>query len=113
MAILCWEIPGREGPSICRKVRADTENPYVYLILLTSREGSGDVVTGLEAGADDYLIPSCQPNAWRARVRAAERVLQLQDNLLHEARHDSLTQLPNRTHFTRCLSESVQRTRDS
>ena len=56
MAVLDWVMPGKDGTEVCREVRARSGNPYIYLILLTSREESGDIVAGFDSGADDYLI---------------------------------------------------------
>lgn len=109
MAILDWVMPKKDGLSVCQEIRASKNNPNVYLILLTSRETSEDVVTGFEAGADDYLIKPCNPEEMKARVRAGQRVLRLQDELTHEAHHDALTDLPNRAFFTRRLSDSVSK----
>jgi predicted signal transduction protein with EAL and GGDEF domain len=108
MAILDWVMPGQDGPAVCRVVRASA-NPYVYMILLTSRETSGDVVEGLEAGADDYMTKPCNVQEMRARLRSGQRILDLQDKLMHDAQHDSLTDLPNRAFFVRRLKESVRR----
>jgi predicted signal transduction protein with EAL and GGDEF domain len=108
LAILDWVMPVKDGPRVCREVRACDLNPYVYLILLTSRDSSGDVVAGLEAGADDYLTKPCNPEEMRARVRAGQRILELQDKLIHDAHHDSLTELPNRAFLSERLAESVR-----
>jgi predicted signal transduction protein with EAL and GGDEF domain len=108
LAILDWVMPLKDGPTVCREVRACTSSPYVYLILLTSRESPGDVVTGLESGADDYLTKPCNTQEMRARVRAGQRILDLQDKLIHDAHHDSLTDLPNRAFFGERLAESVR-----
>jgi predicted signal transduction protein with EAL and GGDEF domain len=108
LAILDWVMPLKDGPSVCREVRACASNPYVYLILLTSRESPGDVVAGLESGADDYLTKPCNSQELRARVRAGQRILELQDKLIHDAHHDSLTDLPNRAFFSQRLAESVR-----
>jgi predicted signal transduction protein with EAL and GGDEF domain len=111
MAILDWVMPGKDGPSVCHAVRASTTIPYVYMILLTSKESSGDVVTGLESGADDYMIKPSNPEEMRARIRAGQRILELQDRLTSEAHRDALTSLPNRSFFVKRLTESVQRSR--
>ena len=111
MAILDWVMPGADGPSVCRQVRARTGGPSVYLILLTSREAIEDIVMGFEAGADDYLTKPCNPEELKARIRVGMRSLQLQDLLIHEAQHDSLTKLPNRAFFVKRLALSVRRAR--
>jgi len=112
IAILDWVMPGKDGPSVCREIRAQERNPYVYLILLTSRENREDVVRGLEAGADDYLIKPWNPEEINARVRTGQRILELQDKLTHEADHDSLTGLPNRSFFAKRLHESIGRAQE-
>jgi predicted signal transduction protein with EAL and GGDEF domain len=112
IAILDWVMPGKDGPTVCRELRARTENPYVYLILLTSREAMEDLVIGFEAGADDYLIKPCNPDELKARLRAGQRILLLQDSLIHEAQHDTLTKLPNRAFFIKRLSASVSKARE-
>jgi len=113
IAILDWVMPGKDGPSVCREIRAQESHPYVYLILLTSRENREDVVKGLEAGADDYLIKPWNPEEINARVRTGQRILELQDKLTYEADHDSLTGLPNRAFFAKHLHESVCRAQQS
>ncbi len=112
LAILDWVMPGKDGPEICRLVRASGQSSYTYLILLTAKESRGDVVIGLEAGADDYLIKPCNPDELKARIRAGERILELQDKLIHDARHDSLTGLPNRAYFVQRLAETVRRAKE-
>jgi len=113
MAILDWVMPGKDGPTVCREVRACTAVPYVYLMLLTSKEETGDVITGLEAGADDYLTKPFNPEELKARLRSGQRILNLQDKLVHEAQHDPLTQLPNRAFFVKRLAECVRKSRES
>ncbi len=108
IAILDWMMPGADGPTVCRKVRECPDMPYVYILLLTSREAVEDVVEGFEAGADDYLIKPCRPDELKVRLRVGQRTLELQDELIHEARHDSLTRLPNRAFFVKRLDRCVQ-----
>jgi diguanylate cyclase (GGDEF)-like protein len=102
MAVLDWMMPGMDGIELCRKIR-QTHGPYRYLLLLTAKDNKQDVVAGLDAGADDYLIKPFDVNELRARVRAGKRILDLQDALLRahdalqfEAAHDPLTSLWNR-----------------
>jgi PleD family two-component response regulator len=112
LGLLDWSMPGLDGPDVCRRMRALANHPYAYLILLTSRESRQDLVDGLEAGADDYLTKPCHPEELTARLRAGQRILQLQDKLSHDARHDPLTQLPNRAWFLKNLRECFARTKE-
>lgn len=82
LAILDWLMPGLDGVEVCRKVRQWDHAPYVYLILLTSKDQHEDIIAGLEAGADDYLIKPFDPQELEARLRAGQRILDLQAALL-------------------------------
>src|ERR1700753_2662395 len=55
LAILDWMMPELDGVEICRRVRAAGREPYIYIVLLTARTESQDLVEGMESGADDYL----------------------------------------------------------
>ena len=109
LALLDWVMPGLDGLSVCRQIRSRSNHPYVYMILLTSKESKEDMVMGFEAGADDYLTKPCDPKELKARLRAGQRILQLQDKLTQEARQDPLTRLPNRTFFLDQLARCVTR----
>ncbi|HEY3330051.1 MAG TPA: SpoIIE family protein phosphatase [Capsulimonadaceae bacterium] len=82
MAILDWQMPGMDGVEICRRLRAQTERPYIYVVVLTSRDTSQDLAQGAEAGADDYLVKPFDPPRLRMRVRAGLRILELQTELI-------------------------------
>ncbi len=81
LVILDWMMPGKDGPTLCRELRAQDREDPLYLILLTSRGGSGDIVEGLEAGADDYIAKPYDSEELRARVSVGRRVLELQEQL--------------------------------
>jgi sigma-B regulation protein RsbU (phosphoserine phosphatase) len=81
LAILDWMMPEMDGPDICRRVRAELPDANMYLLLVTAREGRSDVVAGLDAGADDYVIKPFDPEELRARVAVGVRVLGLQQKL--------------------------------
>jgi len=79
LALMDWMMPGKDGPDVCRAVRA--EGARTYIILLTSRTERADVVTGLDAGADDYLVKPFDPQELRARLKAGIRIIDLQQKL--------------------------------
>ena len=81
LAILDWNMPGMTGPEICGRARQIKTDQPTYLILLTSRDSRQDIVSGLEAGANDYVTKPFDFDELRARVQVGERVLQLQKAL--------------------------------
>ena len=81
LAILDWMMPELDGPDVCRRVRAERPDANMYLLLLTAREARGDVIAGLDAGADDYIIKPFDPDELRARVAVGVRMLTLQQKL--------------------------------
>jgi CheY-like chemotaxis protein len=81
LAILDWMMPGLEGPDVCRRVRALARPVPTYLILLTAKGKSGDVVAGLESGADDYVTKPFDRAELRSRLGVGERVVGLQQGL--------------------------------
>jgi two-component system cell cycle response regulator len=112
LALLDWEMPGLDGPRVCRAIRSRTDQPYTYIILLTAKESKDDLIAGLEAGADDYLTKPCHAEELKARLRTGQRILDLQDRLFYDARHDSLTRLPNRAYFLDRLIGCVNHARE-
>ena len=81
LAILDWMMPEMDGPDVCRRVRQELPLANMYMLLVTARESRGDVVAGLDAGADDYIIKPFDPEELRARVAVGGRVLGLQQKL--------------------------------
>jgi phosphoserine phosphatase RsbU/P len=86
LAILDWMMPGLDGVEICRRLRARPTLDPVYLILLTARHSSEELVTGLNAGADDYITKPFDRDELRARVQVGSRVVRLQRNLTERVR---------------------------
>jgi diguanylate cyclase (GGDEF)-like protein len=109
LAILDWMMPGMDGVQVCRKVRSTNREPYIYIVLLTARTDSEDLVEGMEAGADDYLTKPFNAQELRVRIRAGHRILDLQDALRRQATHDGLTGLLNRNSILARLSEEIAR----
>jgi diguanylate cyclase (GGDEF)-like protein len=112
LAILDWMMPGLDGPEVCRRARAYRPGVPMYLILVTSREARRDVVAGLDAGADDYVVKPPDPEELRSRLKAGIRVLALEHHFERVAMVDSLTELPNRRSlddtFARQLTRSLR-----
>jgi sigma-B regulation protein RsbU (phosphoserine phosphatase) len=81
LAILDWMMPHLEGADVCRRVRQEMPLANMYLMLLTTLESRSDIVAGLDAGADDYLVKPFDPDELRARINVGVRVLTLQERL--------------------------------
>jgi CheY-like chemotaxis protein len=81
IAVLDWMMPGMDGPDICRGIRESGQPRQPYLILLTGRTRMQDIVTGLKAGADDYLTKPVDRDELEARLGVATRIVQLQQRL--------------------------------
>lgn len=76
-----WNMPHVNGLELIKKIRAAPGNQYSYLILLTSRTEKSDLVSGLDAGADDFLNKPFDRNELRARLRTGQRIINLQREL--------------------------------
>ncbi len=101
-----WMMPNLDGPDLCRRIRASSADHYTFIILLTSRDRREDRLTGLRAGADDFLIKPPDPDELAVRLEIAERILAvhyqlaLQNAQLVElATVDELTGTKNRRRF--------------
>jgi len=81
LAILDWMMPELDGTEVLRRVRLQRPLANLYLILLTALESRKDIVAGLDAGADDYMVKPFDPDELRARIQVGVRVLTLQERL--------------------------------
>jgi two-component system cell cycle response regulator len=116
VAILDWMMPGFSGPEVIKSVREESHGAYIYILLLTSRGQRGDLVEGMNAGADGYLRKPFDPDELRAWVQAGKRIIDLQaalmraqDALQFSAAHDSLTGLWNRGAVFELLEREIAR----
>jgi two-component system, cell cycle response regulator len=116
MAVLDWVMPELTGPEVCRRVRETLREPYTYILLLTSKNTKGETAEGLEAGADDYVVKPFDQLELQFRLRAGQRIIDLQLNLMQareelreRASKDVLTMLPNRSAIAQTLENEISR----
>jgi diguanylate cyclase (GGDEF)-like protein len=116
LLILDWMMPAINGVELCHRVREQNRSPYQYILLATARDAKQDLVQGLEAGADDYLTKPFDKSELRARLRACNRILTLQDGqiqaqelLRFQATHDLLTGIWNRGAILETLRRELDR----
>jgi two-component system, cell cycle response regulator len=115
LALLDWMMPGVDGVELCRRVRAAGREPYTYLMLLSGRTDSSDLIRAMEAGADDYLRKPFDAQELRVRLNAGRRIIQLQEQLVaareelrDQTMRDSLTGLLNHAHILAALQEALR-----
>lgn len=112
LAVIDWNMPKMDGPDVCKSIKElHLDNPP-YLILLTARDDKGDIATGLDAGANDFISKPYNAKELRARVDVGKRMVELQtelvkarDALAYQATHDPLLDILNR----RAILESLER----
>ena len=81
-----WMMPNLAGVDLCRRIRAAEFENYVYVILCTSKGAKADLIEGMDAGADDFVVKPISPEELRVKVRAGGRVLSLQQGLSEKNR---------------------------
>jgi signal transduction histidine kinase len=86
LVISDWVMPELDGPELVRRIRACPRPGYVYIILLTAKAQKTDVVSGMEAGADDFVSKPFDREELRVRVRAGERIVRLEQSLAEQNR---------------------------
>jgi len=85
LVLLDVMMPKLDGLEVCRQLRADTTLPFMPIILVTAKGGAADVVAGLDAGADEYLVKPIDQSALVARVRSMLRIKALNDQVQAQA----------------------------
>ncbi len=84
LAVLDWEMPGINGTDLCQRLRKQNRKEPLYLILLTARTDIKDIVQGLDAGADDYMIKPFNNAELQARINAGCRMIALQKKMMEQ-----------------------------
>src|SRR2546422_1223019 len=114
-----WMMPVCDGLELCQRIRKSDRSNYVYVIMVTSCSGREDLVTGMNSGADEFIVKPINRRELQARMRAAERMSKLQRELRDKneqleimntrlrrlSRLDALMQLGNRLAFEERITE--------
>jgi len=125
LVIVDWMMPGMDGLELCRRIRSTPSLAATYVLLLTGRSSRADLVAGLDAGADDYMVKPIDPEELRARVQVGVRVATLQrrlaeqvaelasarDHLARIASTDALTELYSRRGWFELAASEFSRSR--
>jgi diguanylate cyclase (GGDEF)-like protein len=117
-----------DGLALCRALRESELGKHLYILMLTANESEDDLVKAFEAGIDDYLVKPVNLKVLSARLRAGQRIVQLQQELAKEraelelkakeltllsrkleqlANTDLLTGLPNRRYAQKHLVQEL------
>ncbi|MEM9827657.1 MAG: protein kinase [Planctomycetota bacterium] len=75
LVILDWQMPGLEGIEVCRRIKANSDRPFTFIAMLTSRDSDDDLIAGLEAGADEYLTKPIEMPVLKSRLVSARRII--------------------------------------
>jgi len=113
-----WQMPDMDGPALCRIVRADQRESYVYVLMLTVRDNKKDLLEGLAAGADEYVVKGGSMKELLARLEVARRITHIEHSLRVANREnlrlsvtDSLTGTNNLRYLMKHLPRELMRSR--
>jgi len=109
LVISDWMMPDMDGLELCRKIRQMERTGYIYFIILTAKGRKEDIIEGLEAEADDFLIKPFDREELKYRTRIGERIIELEQRILKLAATDSLTGVLNRRAFMERMEQEIQR----
>jgi two-component system cell cycle response regulator len=118
LLLIDWEMPKLNGLELCKRLREQESSDPPYMILLTGRSSTDDIVAGLEAGTNDYIPKPFENAELQARLQVGRRMLNLQEQLnsakeamAFQASHDVLTGLMNRRAVMAAMEQAVARTK--
>ncbi len=118
VVLLDWLMPGMDGIDVVKELRKNSAESSHYIIMLTSRSEKGDIVSALEAGADDFIPKPFHPEELKARIDVGHRLLTLNQKLIKAtenanrlaefiAHYDQTTGLPNRVTFAERIEKII------
>lgn len=81
LVILDWMMPGMDGIELADAIRQTFTDRYIYIIMLTAKDGINDMVVGLESGIDDFMIKPFDKRELNARIKIGERIINLENKL--------------------------------
>ena len=81
LVVTDWMMPQMDGIELIRRIRTDPKPFYTYIILLTSKTTKDDLVLGMNAGADDFIVKPFDKDELLVRVKAGERIIKLETEL--------------------------------
>lgn len=76
-----WLMPEMDGLELCQRIRAADFSRYIYFILLTAKDAKDELIRGMEAGADDFVVKPFNKGELKVRIRAGERIVKLEHDL--------------------------------
>ena len=87
LVISDWMMPKVDGVELCRNIRSAALDRYIYVILLTAKNTKHELVTGMAAGADDFIVKPFNKGELEVRIRAGARMIDLQVSLEQKNRN--------------------------
>ncbi|MCK4645240.1 MAG: diguanylate cyclase [Candidatus Aminicenantes bacterium] len=112
IAILDWKMPEINGRELCRNIRKEIQerkSENIYVILLLGKDSENDIINGLSAGADDYIVKPINFLELKTLIQNGDRIIKLEDSCIKLASFDPLTKLWNRNKIFQILDEELNR----
>jgi len=115
IVITDWVMPHMDGCEFCKAIRSQTFDYYIYIILQTTKSSKDDIIAGLKAGADDYIIKPIDPAELVARLNTALRIISLEQSLKKQNEEikllsitDHMTNVFNRGYLNKQLASALK-----
>ncbi len=112
IAILDWKMPEINGRELCRHIRKEIQerkSENIYVILLLDKHSENDIINGISAGADDYIVKPINFLELKTLLQNGDRIIKLEDSCIQLASFDPLTKLWNRNKIFQILDEELNR----